>query len=1019
MTNLHSNGILITDFSNNTGVPVLGVCRQKKKGDCMNKTAKRVLSVFLSVLLAFAALPVTAFAADGDTAPDYEYDLQIYCDGVRVDENGDSSETLLHVEENHQKQLTVKYKGEDSIPSGSHVVWSSPTPYLVYVDQNGVITGRDSSKGAIMRVWVAENIETLWLIGPGLADSIYDWMDKNDIDGLDAEGILNMMQMILGPILGEDSANGLYNSLMNTLNSMNVEIRAELVSDETGEVIAYNSTHVVCDKSTSATADLIPNGTYITNHNEIPATVEVGYEMDLQAITTPLRLNMGVNWEVTQKSWIGDVASDIATVDENNHITFNKPGTVTIKATPSTQGLYDKLSSTIENAVNTGQSMGDAIGWMLENIFGMSVGADLIDILIKMLDGMVQAGDSVENIIATISDWILKYSINDSVTVTVVDQINVTGFEIVGDTERLNSWGGTRQLTLANIEPAGAVITPEEITWVSSNEDFAVIDDTGLMTIRGADYWTMFGATERPFEVSATVNGVTVTRAASVMTGNDREPTQLVVNGPTGMLEKNQSYTYNYEIYPVCLLDDGMLQDYNDIELGLMIDGEVVYGDNITDGVLYIEKTRIDTPADEHTGTFTITTVGGGETALYVRTHSAVGSMIGPFEWDSHLTQEIPVSVYQEATGLTIDQGDSVEVELSERDWLLQYSGSTQLTATVTPDNATNKGITWTSDNSKVSVDENGVASISGEYLTDPITATITATSQDDPALTDSVTVTFLKAYVHASGVTLNASDVTLGGVGATYKLTATVNPSDAANQAVTWESSDPSVVTVSDDGTLTAVAMGDATITVKTVDGGYTATCAVKVRADKTVLQAVLDRVAEADLNEDEFDLVSWAAFEAALDTANRVNNNEFASQQIVDDAAEALETAFAALNAYEELTDASIVPLNSDDELSGEVIYHKTPWYQTWTSQTVELTVQVNDGAKIAKVEWQLANWSVDEPEGNIESVSGNNATIRPTFGVGPRSIWVQAVVTDVYGKSVTSDPVKVRFYNWDWQK
>ena len=68
----------------------------------MNKTAKRVLSVFLSVLLAFAALPVTAFAADGDTAPDYEYDLQIYCDGVRVDENGDSSETLLHVEENHQ-----------------------------------------------------------------------------------------------------------------------------------------------------------------------------------------------------------------------------------------------------------------------------------------------------------------------------------------------------------------------------------------------------------------------------------------------------------------------------------------------------------------------------------------------------------------------------------------------------------------------------------------------------------------------------------------------------------------------------------------------------------------------------------------------------------------------------------------------------------------------------------------------------------------------------------------------------
>ena len=999
--------------------PVLSTAGKKERGNNMQKTAKRALCIFLSALMVFAALPLTAFAADGDTQPAYEYDLQIYESGKRVDENGDD---LLRIKENEQMQLTVKYKGSDTLPSGTHVVWSSPTPYLVYVDENGVITGRDSSKGAIMRVWVAENIETLWLIGPGLADSIYDWMDEQDIDGMDGEGILDIMQTVLGPILGEDSANGLYNSLMKTLDSMNVEIKAELVSDETGEVITYNTTHVVCDKSDSITADLIPNGTYITNHAEIPATVEVGYEMDLEAITTPLRLNMGVNWSVTQKSWLGDVASDIATVDENNHITFNKPGTVTITATPSTQGLYDKLSSTIESAVSAGQSMGDAIGWMLENVFGMSVGADVINVLIKLLDGMVQAGDSVESIIATIGDWILKYTINDSVTVTVVDQINVTGFEIVGDTERLNSWGGTRQLTLANIEPAGAVVTPDEITWSSSNEDYAVIDNTGLMTIRGADYWTIFGATERPFEVSATVNGVTVTRAASVMTGNDREPTQLVVNGPTGMLQKNETYTFDYAIYPVCILDDGAAQDYNDIDLGLMIDGEVVYGDNITDGVLHIEKTRIDTPAGGHTGSFTVTTVGGGDTTLYVRTHSAAGSMIGPFEWDSHLTQEIPVSVYQEVTGLTIDQGDSVEVELSDRDWLLQYSGSTQLTVTVAPDNATNKGITWSSDNSKVSVDANGVASISGEYLTSPITATITATSKDDPSLSDSVTVTFLKAYVHASSVTLNTSEVTLGGVGSTYKLTATVAPEDAENKNVTWESSDPNVVTVSADGTLTAVAMGDATVTVKTADGGYTAACTVKVRADKSALQAVLDRVAKADLDKNDFDPAAWAAFEAALDTANQINNSEFASQKNVDDAAAALETAFSALQAYDALESVSIVPMNSADELSGEVIYHKVPWYKTWTSQTVELGYVMNGGSgnvQIADVTWSYAKWSVDEPEANLENATNESVTVRPTWGISARSCWVQVTVTDVYGNSVTSDPVKVRFYNWNWQK
>lgn len=1008
---------LNTEFSNNKCRSVLYSVPpvKKERGNNMQKTAKRALCIFLSALMVFAALPLTAFAADGDTQPAYEYDLQIYESGKRVDENGDD---LLRIKENEQMQLTVKYKGSDTLPSGTHVVWSSPTPYLVYVDENGVITGRDSSKGAIMRVWVAENIETLWLIGPGLADSIYDWMDEQDIDGMDAEGILDIMQKVLGPILGEDSANGLYNSLMKTLDSMNVEIKAELVSDETGEVITYNTTHVVCEKSDSITADLIPNGTYITNHAEIPATVEVGYEMDLEAITTPLRLNMGVNWSVTQKSWLGDVASDIATVDENNHITFNKPGTVTITATPSTQGLYDKLSSTIESAVSAGQSMGDAIGWMLENVFGMSVGADVIDILIKLLDGMVQAGDSVESIIATIGDWILKYSINDSVTVTVVEQINVTGFEIVGDTERLNAGGGTRQLTLANIEPAGAVVTPDEITWSSSNEDLAVIDNTGLMTIRGENA-NKLAWDEIPFEVSATINGVTVTRAASVMGGNDRWPTDLVVNGPSGMLQKGQTYSLDYAIYPSYMLDDNMLQDYNNIEVGLMIDGTVVYDDNISDGVLQIGTSYIDTPSGEHTGQFSITPVGGGSTTLYVKTASpSQKSAVGT----DYIVREIPITVYQEVTGLTIDQGDSVEVELSDRDWLLQYSGSTQLTATVAPDNATNKGITWSSDNSKVSVDANGVASISGEYLTSPITATITATSQDDPSLSDSVTVTFLKAYVHASSVTLNTSEVTLGGVGSTYKLTATVAPSDAANKNVTWESSDPNVVTVSADGTLTAVAMGDATVTVKTADGGYTAACTVKVRADKSALQAVLDRVAKADLDKNDFDPAAWAAFEAALDTANQINNSEFASQKNVDDAAAALETAFSALQAYDALESVSIVPMNSADELSGEVIYHKVPWYKTWTSQTVELGYVMNGGSgnvQIADVTWSYAKWSVDEPEANLENATNESVTVRPTWGISARSCWVQVTVTDVYGNSVTSDPVKVRFYNWNWQK
>ena len=82
---------------------------------------------------------------------------------------------------------------------------------------------------------------------------------------------------------------------------------------------------------------------------------------------------------------------------------------------------------------------------------------------------------------------------------------------------------------------------------------------------------------------------------------------------------------------------------------------------------------------------------------------------------------------------------------------------------------------------------------------------------------------------VSVTGVELNKSTLSLD-EGDTYTLTATVAPADAANKAVTWTSSNSSVATVDSNGKVTAVSSGTATITVTTVDGGKTATCAVTV---------------------------------------------------------------------------------------------------------------------------------------------------------------------------------------------
>ena len=99
----------------------------------------------------------------------------------------------------------------------------------------------------------------------------------------------------------------------------------------------------------------------------------------------------------------------------------------------------------------------------------------------------------------------------------------------------------------------------------------------------------------------------------------------------------------------------------------------------------------------------------------------------------------------------------------------------------------------------------------------------------------NAVSLTVDAVTVPVNGVSLNKSETTLT-VGGTAQLTATVTPTNATNQNVTWESSNPSVATVDESGKVTAVAPGEATITVTTEDGSKTANCAVTVYAKTAI---------------------------------------------------------------------------------------------------------------------------------------------------------------------------------------
>ena len=146
-----------------------------------------------------------------------------------------------------------------------------------------------------------------------------------------------------------------------------------------------------------------------------------------------------------------------------------------------------------------------------------------------------------------------------------------------------------------------------------------------------------------------------------------------------------------------------------------------------------------------------------------------------------------------------------------------------KLTATVSPSNASNKTITWTSSNGNVAkVDQNGNVTAVNEG-----TATITAKSNNGKIATCKVTV-INPASVAVSSVGLNSTSITLKNI-RNYKLTATVSPSNASNKTIIWTSSNSNVARVDANGNVTAVNAGTATITAKS-NNGKIATCKVTV---------------------------------------------------------------------------------------------------------------------------------------------------------------------------------------------
>lgn len=202
---------------------------------------------------------------------------------------------------------------------------------------------------------------------------------------------------------------------------------------------------------------------------------------------------------------------------------------------------------------------------------------------------------------------------------------------------------------------------------------------------------------------------------------------------------------------------------------------------------------------------------------------------------DGAFTATCAVTVTTPVTGVTLDK---TALTLTEGD-------TETLAATVAPADADNKKVTWSTSNAAVATVANGVVTAVAEGE-----ATITVKTEEGD-FTATCTVTVNKRIIHVTGVSLDQEtlyfDLGCIGAGEQATLTATVVPADATDKSISWESSAPTVASVV-DGVVTALSVGEATITVTTTDGGFTATCVVTVEQRNGLYDIAIDGISYRD---------------------------------------------------------------------------------------------------------------------------------------------------------------------------
>ena len=352
----------------------------------------------------------------------------------------------------------------------------------------------------------------------------------------------------------------------------------------------------------------------------------------------------------------------------------------------------------------------------------------------------------------------------------VNDSVSVKKIRLTRSKATINPGSSTQ--IIATIEPENA--TNRDLVWTSSDTSIATVNSKGV--VKG-------------------LKSGTVTITAKTKDGKVVASTTITVSTPS-IIEKLEFSQKNVSV------KKGDTQQLIVIVTPSELSGSKLTWKSSDTSIVTVDSNGVIKGVKPGTATITVTSSNGKKTTCNVTVVS--------------------------------DDVNVEKITLSPVDNTISSGSTTQIIATIEPENATNRDLVWTSSDSKIAtVDSKGVV----KGLKNG-TVTITAKTKDGKVVA-STTITVNNTPAEIEKIEFTEDNISVK-KGATQQLIVIVTPSELSGSKLTWKSSDSSIVTVDSNGVIKGVKIGTATITV-TSENGKSATCKVEVVSDEVLVENII----------------------------------------------------------------------------------------------------------------------------------------------------------------------------------